>query len=399
MPPLAGLKVVELARVLAGPWAGQVLADLGAEVVKVESLAGDETRTWGPPFIENRDGSRDAAYFHACNRGKQSVAVDFSTEPGREIVRRLIASADVVIENFKAGSLAKYGLDYAASRALNPRIIYCSITGFGQDGPYRERPGYDFVVQAMGGIMELTGDPAGPPEKMGVAYADIMTGIYAVIAVQAALTHRERTGEGQVIDMALLDTQVGTLANQAMNYLASGRPPRRLGNAHPNIVPYQEFPTRDGHLVVAVGNDAQFRQFVAVLGAPTLADEAKYATNAERVVNRDALIDELKALTVRFSREDLLMSLGEAGVPAGPINTLAEVFADPQVVHRGLRMDLPREGAAPVPSVRTPILLEKSQLAYRGASPRLGEHTVDVLSGLGYTEAEIQRFKAGKVTN
>ncbi len=399
MPPLAGLKVVELARVLAGPWAGQILADLGADVVKVESLKGDETRQWGPPWIDNADGSRDAAYFHSCNRGKQSIAVDFTTEEGRGIVSRLIAGADVVLENFKAGALAKYGFDYASARALNPRVIYCSITGFGQDGPYRERAGYDFVIQAMGGIMDLTGDPAGPPEKIGVAYADIMTGLYAVIAIQAALAHRERTGEGQSIDMALLDTQVGTLANQAMNYLASGTSPRRLGNAHPNIVPYQEFPTRDGHLVVAVGNDGQFRQFVGVLGAPDLADRPEFATNAQRVTNRGALIEQLKALTQRFTRDDLLIQLEKSGVPAGPINTVADVFSDPQVVHRGMRIELTRDEGAPVPSVRTPIMMSGSPPIYAQASPGLGEHTVDVLAALGYTAADIERFKGLKVTN
>jgi len=398
MPPLAGLKVLELARVLAGPWAGQILADLGAEVIKVESLGGDETRLWGPPWIDNADGSSDAAYFHSCNRGKRSIAVDFTTVEGRGIVSRLLAGADVVLENFKAGSLAKFGFDYASARTLNPRVVYCSITGFGQDGPYRQRPGYDFVVQAMGGIMDLTGDPAGPPEKIGVAYADIMTGLYAVIAIQAALAHRERTGEGQSIDMALLDTQVGTLANQALNYLASGTSPRRLGNAHPNIVPYQEFPTRDGHLVVAVGNDGQFRQFARVLGAPELADQPEFATNAQRVTNRDALVGQLKALTRRFGRDELLAQLETAGVPAGPINTVADVFADPQVIHRGMRIDLPRSAGAPVPSVRTPIVMDASPPVYARASPRLGEHTVDVLSSLGYTADEIERLRGLKVT-
>lgn len=400
MPPLAGLKVLELARVLAGPWAGQILADLGAEVVKVESRAGDETRTWGPPWIDNADGSRDAAYFHSCNRGKQSIAVDFTTEGGRQIVARLIASADVVLENFKAGSLTKYGLDYPGAKKFNPRVVYCSITGFGQDGPYRDRPGYDFVIQAMGGIMDLTGDPAGPPEKIGVAYADVMTGLYAVIAIQAALAHRERTGEGQAIDMALLDTQVGTLANQAMNYLASGSSPRRLGNAHPNIVPYQEFPASDGAVVIAVGNDAQFRHFVRAIGAPALAERPEYATNGERVAHRAALVGELSAITSSLSRAALLDALTVAGVPAGPINSVADVFADPQVIHRGMRLDLPRaDGGAPVPSVRTPIVMDASPAAYHLASPRLGEHTATILAGLGYQPAEIEQFHRAKVTN
>jgi len=399
MPPLTGLKVVELARVLAGPWAGQILADLGAEVTKVESLAGDETRAWGPPWIENTDGSRDAAYFHSCNRGKTSIAIDFASEDGRRIVTRLIAGADVVIENFRVGTLAKYGFDYASTKQLNPRIVYCSITGFGQDGPYRDRPGYDFVVQAMGGIMDLTGDPAGPPEKIGVAYADIMTGLYAVVAIQAALAHRERTGEGQSIDMALLDTQVGTLANQAMNYLASGIAPGRMGNAHPNIVPYQEFPTRDGHLVVAVGNDGQFRQFVRVLGVEGLADDPAFATNAVRVKNRSALVAGLTGLTSGFGRDELLARLAEAGVPAGPINTVADVFADPQVIHRGMRIDLPRDGGGPVPSVRTPIVMDGSPPAYGQAAPRHGEHTASILQGIGCGAEEIARLKSSKVTN
>jgi crotonobetainyl-CoA:carnitine CoA-transferase CaiB-like acyl-CoA transferase len=399
MPPLAGLKVVELARVLAGPWAGQILADLGAEVVKVESLAGDETRTWGPPWVDNADGSRDAAYFHSCNRGKQSIAVDFTTAGGRGIVSRLIAGADIVLENFKAGSLARYGFDYASAAKLNPRIVYCSITGFGQTGPYRARAGYDFVVQAMGGIMDLTGDPAGPPEKIGVAYADVMTGLYAVIAIQAALAHREQAGRGQWIDMALLDTLVGTLANQAMNYLVSGNAPRRLGNAHPNIVPYQEFPASDGPVVIAVGNDAQFRQFVQAIGAPALAERPEYATNAERVANRAVLVAELTAITVRFERAALLARLEAAGVPAGPINTVADVFADPQVVHRAMRLDLPREEGAPVPSVRTPIVMDGSPPAYHHASPRLGEHTAHILAGLGYQPSEIEQFRLANVTN
>src|SRR5581483_6536089 len=277
--PLAGVKVVELARILAGPWAGQLLADFGADVVKVESPAGDDTRGWGPPFVRYADGGADAAYFHSCNRGKRSVAVDFGKPEGRDIVVRLAASADVLIENFRVGGLARHGLDHASLKAVNPRLVYCSITGFGQTGPYADLPGYDFLVQAMGGIMDLTGDPAGEPQKVGVAFADIFSGLYAVVAIQAALAERARIGEGRHIDISLLDVQVGVLANQAMNYLVTGTPPHRLGNAHPNIVPYQVFAVADGHVVVTVGNDAQFRKFCGVIGAPELAEDPAYATN------------------------------------------------------------------------------------------------------------------------
>ena len=385
--------VVELARVLAGPWAGQLLADLGAEVIKVESLGGDETRGWGPPSIDNGDGTRDAAYFHACNRGKQSIAVDLAKPEGREIVVKLAAEADVVIENFKVDGLRKFGLDYDTLSAANPRLVYCSITGFGQDGPYKARPGYDFMIQAMGGIMDLTGDADGSPHKVGVAYADIITGLYAVIAIQAALAHRDKTGEGQHIDMALLDTQVAMLANQAMNYLASGAPPRRMGNAHPNIVPYQEFVVSDGQVIVAVGNDGQFRQFTKALGVAKLADDPLYATNEARVINRAVLVPKLATILGAFKRDELIALLERAGVPVGPINNVAQVFADPQVVHRGMRLDLPF-GAGTVPSVRTPIVMDGSPLAYGRPSPRLGEHTASILAGLDYTAADIDKLGA-----
>ncbi|MEX0853979.1 MAG: CaiB/BaiF CoA-transferase family protein [Bauldia sp.] len=374
-PPLVGLKVLELARVLAGPWAGQVLADLGAEVIKVESLAGDETRHWGPPSIDNGDGTHDAAYFHSCNRGKRSIAVDLARPEGRQAVARLAARADVLIENFKVGGLRKFGLDYGSLKPTNRRLVYCSVSGFGRTGPYAARPGYDFLIQGLGGIMDLTGDPEGEPQKVGVAFADIFTGLYAVVAIQAALAERERSGEGQAIDMALLDTQVGVLANQAMNYLTTGVSPRRLGNAHPNIVPYQVFAVADGHVVVAVGNDGQFRQFVGVLGAPALADDADFATNEARVANREKVVPRLTELMARFSRDEILRSLAAAGVPAGPINDVAKVFADPQVVHRGMRLDLPTAEGGTVPSVRNPILMSRSPLAYERAAPRLGEHT------------------------
>jgi len=392
-PPLAGLKVLELARVLAGPWAGQVLADLGAEVIKVESLAGDETRRWGPPMVDNGDGTEDAAYFHACNCGKRSIAVDFGAPAGRDIVKVLAARSDVLIENFRVGGLKKYGLDYDSLRPTNARLIYCSISGFGQDGPYAARPGYDFLIQAMGGIMDLTGDPSGEPQKVGVAYADIFTGLYAVIAIQAALAHRERADEGQHIDMALLDTQVGVLANQAMNYLVSGVSPHRLGNAHPNIVPYQVFAVADGHVVVAVGNDAQFRQFAAVIGAPDLAGDQRFATNEARVRNRDVLVPEIARRMAGLAAADILERLERAGVPAGPINDLAQVFADPQVVHRGMRIDLPRVAGGPVPGVRTPILMSATPPRYERAAPRLGQHTVPILAELGYGAADIDRLR------
>ena len=391
-PPLNGLRVVELARVLAGPWAGQVLADLGASVVKVESLDGDDTRQWGPPSIDNADGSRDAAYFHSTNRGKRSIAVDLSRPGGADIVRRLASGADVLIENFKVGGLKKFGLDFDSLHRLNLRLVYCSITGFGQSGPYASRPGYDFVIQGLGGIMDLTGDPAGEPQKTGVAFADLFTGLYAVIAIQAALAHRDRTGTGQWIDMALLDSQVAVLANQGLNYLASGEPPRRLGNAHPNIVPYQLFPVADGAITIAIGNAFQFRGCLGVLGLSELADDPRFSTNERRVENREALVRQMSLATVRFPRASLLAALESAGVPAGPINTVAEVFADPQVVHRGMRLDLSRPDGSHVPTVRTPILMSDTPLAYERSSPRVGEHTADVLLELGYSPADIARL-------
>jgi crotonobetainyl-CoA:carnitine CoA-transferase CaiB-like acyl-CoA transferase len=364
MKPLEGVKVLELARILAGPWAGQLLADLGAEVVKVERPgSGDDTRGWGPPFVEV-EGS--AAYFHACNRGKASVAIDLESEDGQAQVRALAAEADVLIENFKVGGLAKYGLDYASLSALNPRLIYCSITGFGQDGPYAPRAGYDFMIQGMGGIMDLTGDPAGEPQKIGVAFADIFTGVYASNAIVAALHGRERTGKGCHIDMALLDTQVAVLANQAMNYLVSGDTPRRLGNAHPNIAPYQTFPVRDGWVIVAVGNDGQFRKLCALLALPALADDPRFGSNADRVGNRDALTAALSPALALRGKDELLNALAAAGVPAGPINSVAEVFADPQVAARGLRLDL-----GGVPGVASPIVIDGERQVSDRPSPAL----------------------------
>ena len=362
MTPLAGIKVVELARILAGPWAGQVLADLGAEVIKVESPEGDDTRRWGPPFVGD-----DAAYFHATNRGKRSVVADFATEEGRARVLELVRDADVLIENFKLGGLAKYGLDYETLHAANPRLVYCSITGFGHDGPYAARAGYDFIVQGMSGIMDLTGDPQGAPQKIGVAYADILTGLYAVIAIQAALRQREATGRGQLIDMALFDVMTGTLANQAMNYLVSGKNPKRLGNAHPNIAPYEAFPVADGWIIVAVGNDAQFLRLCEVIDIP---HEEKWSTNAGRVRDRVALSQAISAQTGDWEKAALLAALEEQGIPAGPINTVAEALADPQIVARGMVLDL-GEG---LKGLRTPIRFSDAELALGKKSPKLGEN-------------------------
>jgi crotonobetainyl-CoA:carnitine CoA-transferase CaiB-like acyl-CoA transferase len=384
MKPLEGVRVLEIARILAGPWVGQLLADLGADVVKVERPgAGDDTRGWGPPFVEGEDGTPlSAAYFHSCNRGKRSVAVDFENQEGRETVRRLATRADVLIENFKVGGLKKYGLDYDGLKVVNPRLVYCSITGFGQTGPYAPRAGYDFIIQAMGGIMDLTGEADGEPQKPGVAFADIFTGIYACIGILAALRRRDATGEGAHLDMALLDTQTSVLANQAMNYLASGQAPRRMGNAHPNIVPYQAFPVSDGHVIVAVGNDGQFARFARVLGRPDLAQDERFRTNADRVRNRAVLVPLLADLLMRTKRDVLLAALAPEGVPAGPINTVADVFADPQVVARKMRVDLPAPAAkgGAIPSVRSPILIDGEPAVSQRPPPRLGEHTEEVLN-------------------
>jgi crotonobetainyl-CoA:carnitine CoA-transferase CaiB-like acyl-CoA transferase len=362
--PLAGLKVVELARILAGPWAGQLLADLGAEVVKVERPeAGDDTRHWGPPFA--RDGA--SAYFHSCNRGKQSVAIDLESAEGRAAVRALAAEADVLIENFKVGGLARYGLDHPSLAALNPRLVYCSITGFGQTGPYAGRAGYDFIIQGMGGAMSLTGEPDGAPQKSGIAYADLFTGLYATVAILAALRERDRTGAGAHIDMALLDTQVAVLANQALNWMVSGDVPTRMGNGHANLVPYQAFAAADGELIVAVGNDAQFERLCAILGMAGLAEDERFRTNPARVVNREALIPLLESSIRRRGRRELSDALEAAGIPAGPINAVDAVFADPQVVHRGLRIE------GDTPGLASPIVIDgKRQVAQRPA-PRLGE--------------------------
>lgn len=385
--PLAGLRVLELARILAGPWAGQILADLGAEVIKVEREgAGDDTRAWGPPFVEGKDGDHlGAAYYHSCNRGKRSIALDFESEKGRRIVRKLAARSDILIENFKVGGLAKFGLDYQSLAQDNPRLIYCSITGFGQHGPYAHRAGYDLMIQGLGGIMDLTGPADGEPTRIGVAYVDIFTGVYSVVGILAALTERDRTGRGAYLDMALLDTQVGVLANQALAYLVSGMVPHRMGNAHPTVVPYQAFPTSDGHMIIAVGNDRQFAKLCDLLGVPELVNDPRYRTNGDRVRNRATLIPRLCELTAKRARADLLAKLDAAQVPAGPINTLAEVFADPQVVARGMRIDQTSNAAqdGTVPGVRTPIIINGEPTLADLPSPRIGEHTNDILREIG----------------
>ena len=370
--PHAGLKVVELARILAGPWAGQIFADLGAEVIKVESPEGDDTRQWGPPFVTYADGTSDAAYFHAANRGKRSVVIDFRTAAGQAEVRRLVADADVVIENFKVGALAKYGLDYASLSALNPRLVYCSITGFGQDGPYAARPGYDFIIQGMSGIMDLTGEPDGPPQKIGVAFADVMTGLYAVIAVQAALAARTRTGRGEHIDMALYDVMTGVLANQAQNYLTSGQSPRRLGNAHPNITPYAVFPSSDGWFILAVGNDGQFRRFCEAMGLAALASDPRFLTNSTRIEHRDTLAGLIAEATRLQSRDALLALLESVGVPAGPINTVEDAFNDPQIIARGMQLEFTAPDGQRIAGVRTPIRFKQLELNLGLAAPQLG---------------------------
>ena len=385
--PLSGLRVLELARILAGPWAGQVLADLGADVIKVERRgAGDDTRGWGPPFMPAADGGHlDAAYYHATNRGKRSVELDFETDEGKRIVRKLAARSDILIENFKVGGLAKFGLDYKSLAPDNPRLIYCSVTGFGQDGPYAPRAGYDLLVQGMGGIMDITGLPEGEPTRIGIPVADIFTGVYSVIGILSALAQREKTGRGCLVDTALLDTQVGVLANQGLSYLATGVAPKRIGNAHPVVVPYQVFPVTDGHIIIACGNDGQFAKLCAVLGDPTMAQDALYKTNSDRVVNRTTLIPRITALTKRFAKADIIARLEAVQVPAGPINTLADVFADPQVIAREMRIERPSAAAkdGKIPGIRTPIKIDGVAAAAERASPRLGEHTAEVLREIG----------------
>ncbi len=366
--PLQGLRVLDLSRVLAGPFAGQLLADLGATVIKIESPKGDDTRAWGPPFIERADGSKDAAYFHSCNRGKYSVTANFKQADELAQVQNLVSGADVVLENFKRGGLKKYGLDYGTLGEMYPDLIYCSVTGFGQNGPKSSRAGYDLMIQGLSGIMSLTGEADGEPQKIGVAFADIVTGLYSVIAIQAAIGMRRKTGVGQYIDMALMDCMTGILANQAMNYLASGNSPNRMGNAHPNIVPYQVFEASDGHVIIAVGNDGQFAKFCSVIGAADLANNTDYLTNADRVRNRAELVVILAKVLVKWKRSGLLEALEEAKVPAGKINSVGEALNDPQILHRGMLVE--RQGIA---GVATPINFDGKMLAGERASPMLGD--------------------------
>ena len=397
MGALSHLRVLDLSRVLAGPWAGQILADLGAEVIKVERPGnGDDTRAWGPPFLKDAYGEStgEAAYYLSANRNKQSVTIDFTKPQGQQLVRELAAKSDILIENFKVGGLEAYGLDYASLKVLNPNLIYCSITGFGQTGPYAKRAGYDFMVQGLGGLMSLTGRPEGEegagPVKVGVALTDILTGLYSTVAILAALAHRQHDGGGQHIDMALLDVQVACLANQAMNYLTTGVAPQRLGNAHPNIVPYQDFPTADGDFILTVGNDSQFRKFAEVAGRPEWVDDPRFATNKLRVANRSELVPLIRQATVFKTTAQWVAQLEAVGVPCGPINDLAQVFADPQVQARGLAMQLPHALAGLVPQVASPIRLSKTPVEYRNAPPLLGEHTRQVLE-------QVLGLKAGTV--
>ena len=402
---LSHIRVLDLSRVLAGPWCGQILGDLGAEVIKVEKPgAGDDTRHWGPPYIKDAEGndSREAAYFQSANRNKQSLTLDFTQPEGQRLVRELVAQCDVLLENFKVGGLAAYGLDYASLKAINPKLIYCSITGFGQTGPYAKRAGYDFMIQGLGGLMSLTGRPEGEegagPMKVGVALTDILTGLYATVGVLAALNQREQSGIGQHIDVALLDVQVACLANQAMNYLTTNVSPKRLGNAHPNIVPYQDFPSADGNFILAVGNDGQFRKFCEVAGIAGLADDPRYATNKARVANRAELIPQLRQATVFKTTAQWIALLEAAGVPCGPINDLQQVFADPQVQSRGLSFDLPNALGGRTPQVASPLRLSDTPVAYHSAPPLLGQHTDALLQRvLGMSEGQIAALREAGV--
>ena len=375
--PLAGLRVLDISRILAGPWVGQTLADLGADVIKVEAPQGDDTRRWGPPFVE-REGETTAGYFFGANRGKRSITVDFTTDEGKEILRRLAERSDILIENYKVGGLTKYGLDYDTLKALNPRLIYCSITGFGQTGPKAHRAGYDYPIQGMSGIMSITGEPDGAPQKVGVALTDILTGLYSSIAILSALRMRDETGQGQHIDMALLDTGVAFLANQAMNYQLTGTPPTRTGNYHPNIVPYQVFEVADGHIIIGTGSDAQYGKLCNILGVPELIADPRFTTNADRIDHRETIIALLEAETRKWAKADLFEELEAASIPAGPIHDIGEALNDPHVEARGVRIK--PEG---IPGMRTPIKFSDAELSLDRTAPKLGEHTDEILREIG----------------
>jgi len=395
---LSHIRVLDLTRVLAGPWACQMLADLGAEVIKIERPgSGDDTRAWGPPYLKDRDGkdTRESAYFLSANRGKKSVTLDISTPEGQAIVRKLALESDVFIENYKVGDMARYGLSYADLKEANPRLVYCSVTGFGQDGPMASFAGYDFIIQGMGGLMSITGErdelPGGGPQKLGVAFSDLMTGMYSSVAILAALENRHKTGLGQYIDMALLDVQVAAMANMNMNYLTSGVVPKRQGNAHANIVPYQVFRTGDGHMVLAVGNDRQFAKFCAIAGCPEFSSDARFAKNADRVRNREILVPMLQEVLLQRTTAQWVAPLEAAGVPSGPINDIAQTFDHPQVKHRKMKVDLPHPQSGTVPSVANPIKFSGTPITYGSAPPLLGQHTQDILSTLGgLSEDEIK---------
>jgi crotonobetainyl-CoA:carnitine CoA-transferase CaiB-like acyl-CoA transferase len=402
---LVGLRVLDLSRVLAGPWSGQLLADLGADVVKIERPgAGDDTRAWGPPWLCDEDGAAtgESAYYLSANRNKRSVTIDIGRPEGQSLVKQLACKADVVIENFKVGGLAQYGLDYASLKALNSRLIYCSITGFGQTGPYAPRAGYDFLIQGMGGLMSLTGREDGAegegPLKVGVALTDVMTGLYATVAILAALARRERTGEGQNIDLALLDVQIACLANQAANYLVGGLLPRRMGNAHPNIVPYQDFPTADGYMIIAVGNDGQFANLCSALGSAQWATDKRFATNPQRVKHRQELIDLIRVATKRRNTDEWISIMESVGVPCGPINGLDKVFSDPHVQSREMRIEMDHPLSKVVPLVANPIHMSESPVGYRRAPPTLGQHTREVLSSwLALSDADVEQLRRGSI--
>jgi len=400
--PLSGLRVLDLSRILAGPWCGQVLADLGADVIKVERPGkGDDTRGWGPPFLKDQDGKEtsESAYYLCANRAKQSITLDIARPEGQAIARELAQQADIVLENYKVGDLKRYGLDYATLSKLNPRLVYCSITGFGQDGPLKDRAGYDFMVQGMGGLMSITGErddlPGGGPQKAGVAIADLMTGMYATVAILAAIEERHRSGEGQYIDMALLDTQVAWLANQNSNYLIGGTPPQRMGNAHPNVVPYQTFATQDGSIILAIGNDGQFRRFCVAAGIAETADDARFASNALRIANRDACVAAITPAMKLKATAEWIAVLEPLGVPCGPVHRLDEVFENPQIKHRRMQVDVPHPLSGTVPLVANPIKYSRTPLDYEVPPPLLGQHTRDVLRELlGKSDAEIAALQA-----